>query len=83
MSQTPTPPELLNDLACMCSQRNSPCGSECTCSSNEQSCTAACTCGGLINYDDSDESTVCANPFTKYRYDSETDSNDSDTDMWS
>ena len=34
MSQTPTPPELLNDLACMCSQTNSPCGSKCTSSSN-------------------------------------------------
>ena len=64
-SHTPTPPELLSDLACMCSQTNSPCGSECTCSSNGQPCTAACTCGGLINLDDSGESTMCANPFTK------------------
>ena len=54
-SQTPTPPKLLNDLACICSQTNSPCGSECICSSIEQPCTAACTCGGLINLDDSGE----------------------------
>ena len=78
MSQTPAPPELLNDLVCMCSQTNNQCGSEYTCSSNEQPCTAACTCGGLINFDDSDESTVCANPFTKTLYDSETESDDSD-----
>jgi len=52
MTQAVAPPELLNDLVCICPDQ---CTTNCACSTNEQPCTQACTCKGNI---------MCENLFT-------------------
>ena len=56
MSQSVTPPELLSDLVCDCTDM---CEKECICLSNEQPCTQACECKAEI-----EDTDTCMNLFT-------------------
>ena len=56
MSQSVTPPELLSDLVCDCTDM---CENDCICLSNEQPCTQACECKTEI-----EDTDACMNLFT-------------------
>lgn len=56
MAQSASPPELLSDLLCKCSDD---CQGNCVCSQNEQPCTKACKCEGSV-----DSNNFCNNLFT-------------------
>ena len=56
MSQSVTPPELLSDLVCDCTDM---CENNCICVLNEQPCTHACECKGNV-----EDSEICMHIFT-------------------
>ena len=71
MTQSPGPPELLNELICEC--RPGSCSNDCTCLNNSQACTAAFSCNGQLPQDELND--ICFNPYTyNALYTSHTDS---------
>ena len=71
ITQSPGPPELLNELVCECQPGF--CNTDCICLNNSQACTAACLCSGQLPQDESDD--ICFNLYTyNAHYTSDSDS---------
>jgi hypothetical protein len=78
MTQSPSPPELLNDLVCSCPPNM--CLQTCKCLVNNQSCTNACRCNATV-YGESEDSPVCKN-FTHQALLTDDNVSDSDTQIY-
>ena len=73
MTQSMAPPELLNDMVCVCEDH---CSEDCICSNNEQPCTLACRCKGSLI----DNSEICQNLLTMLASISSDDDDDDNFD---
>ena len=62
MTILPAAPELVNDIAWVCSPMQ--CSEDCICFTNDQPCTATSACEGYSGVNVEDEDVQCVNPFT-------------------